>query len=192
MENAYLSYMTTTCNTQAKWHLEQYKRFSFYSEYYSNLKANKESCHTHVNNSRHSYDHPSLNSGNSNKLKSKNKKRKNQKKEECESEFELDQQFVDFLRQSSEFKKKRDADKIANLKENDPTEDSVEYVDVLQKGPDGTVLPPTALNRKQIYEEKYGNSGTLVLSLETALQWKFNKFIDKSSPCLWPALPIRF
>lgn len=62
---------------------------------------------------------------------------------------------------------------------------------VLRKGPDGTVLPPTAHNRKKLYEEKYGEAGTTILSLETALQWKFNKVTDTCSPILWPALPLR-
>jgi len=62
---------------------------------------------------------------------------------------------------------------------------------VLRKGPDGTVLPPTAQNRKKLYDDKYGDSGTTILSLETALQWKFNKVTDTCSPILWPALPLR-
>ena len=62
---------------------------------------------------------------------------------------------------------------------------------VMRKGPDGSVLPPTALNRKLLYEEKYGESGTTILSLETALQWKFNKFLDSTNPVTWPALPLR-
>lgn len=62
---------------------------------------------------------------------------------------------------------------------------------VLHKGPEGTKLPPTAQNRKELYEKKYGKQGTTVLSLETALQWKFNKAKDSSSPVMWPAIPIR-
>ena len=63
---------------------------------------------------------------------------------------------------------------------------------VLRKGPDGTDLPPTAINRKLLYERKYDSKGTTILSLETALQWKFNKFIDQHSPKLWPAIPLKF
>ena len=65
------------------------------------------------------------------------------------------------------------------------------YLLVLHKGPEGTKLPPTAQNRKELYEKKYGKRGTTVLSLETALQWKFNKVKDSSSPVMWPAIPIR-
>ena len=113
MEDAYLNYMTSMCDAQAKWHLEQYKRFSFYSTYYSRLKANKDN----LNNSSLKFkdptatmsDDPSQNSGKRIKLKSRKqkKKRRNKKQEESESEFELDQRFVEFLRQSSEFKKQR-------------------------------------------------------------------------------------
>ena len=62
----------------------------------------------------------------------------------------------------------------------------------MKKGPDGTVLPPTASNRKEMYETKYGEAGTTILSLETAVQWKFNKFMDISSPSPWPCIPLRF
>jgi len=115
------------------------------------------------------------------------------------SEYELDKGFKDFLRQSAEFRKERDAAK--QKKENDQgsqnvndeiRSECVEYVDILRKGPDGTILPPTASNRKELYEEKYGDAGTKILSLETALQWKFNSVVDTTSPKPWPTLPIRF
>ena len=65
------------------------------------------------------------------------------------------------------------------------------YFSVLHRGPEGTTLPPTAQNRKELYDEKYGEKGTTILSLETALQWKYNKLKDTCSPIMWPAIPIR-
>merc|ERR1712013_749828 len=122
-----------------------------------------------------------------------------------ESDGEIDVGYQEFMRQSEQFRKERDAVRVKcstrggskgvgkNTNEEDETPlQCVEYVDVLRKGPDGTILPPTASNRKQLYEEKYGSAGTKILSLETALQLKFNSVIDSSSPKPWPALPIRF
>merc|ERR1711962_1617741 len=120
-----------------------------------------------------------------------------------ESDEEIDIGYQEFMRQSEQFRKERDATRVMRNtrgRGRDAMEDEsedvplecVEYVDVLRKGPDGTILPPTASNRKQMYEEKYGHCGTKILSLETALQWKFNSVIDSTSPKPWPALPIRF
>jgi len=117
-----------------------------------------------------------------------------------ESDEEVDIGYQEFVRQSVEFRKERDLARLkttrkdtgGNSNDSDVPLQCVEYVDVLRKGPDGTILPPTALNRKQLYEEKYGEAGTKILSLETALQWNFNSVVDATSPKLWPALPIRF
>lgn len=117
-----------------------------------------------------------------------------------DSEEEVDIGYQEFVRQSEEFRRERDLARLkatskdtgGNSNESDVPLQCVEYVDVLRKGPDGTILPPTALNRKQLYEEKYGGAGTKILSLETALQWNFNTVVDATSPKLWPALPIRF
>jgi len=114
---------------------------------------------------------------------------------EEDSGMEVDPAFREFLRQSAQFRMERDAEKKAaskNNKEGDiaETEECVEYVDVMCKGPEGTTLPPTAQNRETLYREQYGARGTALLSMETALQWQFNKFSDAMRPKPWPSIPL--
>jgi len=114
---------------------------------------------------------------------------------ESESGLDLDDGYKQFLKESAKFRAERDAQKKKQHqtdeegKEEDNIE--VEYVDILHRGPEGTTLPPTAQNRKELYDKKYGEKGTTILSLETALQWKYNKLKDTCSPIMWPAIPLR-
>lgn len=135
------------------------------------------------------------------KKRRKKKKRRKSKQEpslvkgESESDIALDDGFKEFLKESARFRAERDAKKNTSTMETNTDQKNddvvIEYVDILRKGPEGTKLPPTAQNRKELYEEKYGTKGTAILSLETALQWKFNKSKDSRSHVLWPAIPIR-
>lgn len=144
------------------------------------------------------------------------KKKKKKKKRRCKSNvmrnpdesemateegnMEVDPAFREFLRQSAKFRMERDAAKkvsaVSNTNnDNDgmvdaEAEECVEYVDVMCKGPEGTILPPTARNREALYYERYGSRGTALLSMETAVQWQFNKFCDAMRPKPWPSIPL--
>jgi len=152
------------------------------------------------------------------KSKKKKKRRRRRRKmsktesetieEEEETDLEIEPAFKEFLRQSLQFKREREAAKRqarsggyskcddddnldSTLDDTDSdSDDNTEYVDLMKKGPEGTILPPTATNRKELYDSRYGTKGTTILSLETALQWKFMQFIDQKSPTLWPNLPL--
>lgn len=226
-----------SCNSQAKWHLQQHQNYSYYAKYYeryyhsfkqSQLQQQKlknnppPGCGYYFSEEKSSNYPLPLKASKRQRRISNNKNRsggfsKNhhvsitrenvelaEQIESDGSEYELDKGFKEFLRQSAEFRKERDAAKFKRTtnNNNDPLTDDnneksvvtecVEYVDILRKGPDGTILPPTASNRKELYEEKYGDAGTKILSLETAIQWKFNTIVDNNSPKQWPTLPIRF
>lgn len=210
-----VEYLLNSCVAQAKWHLEQYKKFNYYATYYRCLyesyssKWQEERSRRNTDVDAVDWNEAYTNiAGNCSYEKTnisperKKKKRKKKRKSYAEkiesddenNEFEMDESFKEFLLKSAEHRKQRDAEKAKQVdeKSDDVSMECVEYVDVLRKGPEGTVLPPTAFNRKQIYEEKYGAKGTTILSLETALQWKYNKFIDSMPTSPWPALPLRF
>jgi len=166
----------------------------------------------HFSDSSTTTDHHNFKVPTPKKSKKKKKRRRRRKVSKTESEIteeeetdvEIDPAFKEFLRQSIQFKKERDAAKkrTGSSKHNDANEDSMiddadsetdentEYVDLMRKGPEGTILPPTATNRKELYDSRYGPKGTTILSLETALQWKFMQFSDQKSPILWPNLPL--
>jgi len=224
-----VEHIIQSCDAHAKWHLQQYQNYCYYARYYARYyhslqqsghrqhKKHKNTTHCHQStagcgyyfsdksriNSRKAYKKQRRNRegvpNNQNNKATKDNVELAEQIESDGSEYELDKGFKDFLRQSAEFRKERDAAKqkkkndLGSQNVNDEIRsECVEYVDILRKGPDGTILPPTASNRKELYEEKYGDAGTKILSLETALQWKFNSVVDTTSPKPWPTLPIRF